>query len=283
MYVVKYIEELKKVADDIIFVSDCDLSTTEIQKISHLCLRVIAYNHGESNDFGSYKRGLIFLKNKLDQYDEIILANDSCYCVNFFAPIFDKMKNVKCDFWGMTDNKEKGVPHHLQSYFIVFKKSVFTHEAFYFFFENLKKQKNKIDIILLYEVGLTNIFSNFYNFKYCSVFEKQDKHNPSVGKFALSTVKNGNPLLKIELLRDNPLKVLNLYKWKEEIDISIQKLIIFHLKRTDFNFMRWYLKKEILWQLTGKDLFDLRVEKRLSGKKTLAMTLFNKNLFQIKF
>lgn len=55
-YVIIYLEKLKEVVDDIIFVSDCNLETKEIKKIEHLILNNICQKHGEY-DFGSYKRG----------------------------------------------------------------------------------------------------------------------------------------------------------------------------------------------------------------------------------
>jgi lipopolysaccharide biosynthesis protein len=57
------------------------------------------------------------------------------------------------DFWGITDSHSRG--YHLQSYFIVFCKRVFTSSEFKSFFKNLNVGKSKDDIIVNCEVALT--------------------------------------------------------------------------------------------------------------------------------
>lgn len=49
----------------------------------------------------------------------LILANDSCVCLQSLKPIYEK--NKLNEFWGITDSFEIG--HHLQSYFLVFNSS----------------------------------------------------------------------------------------------------------------------------------------------------------------
>ena len=77
-YVIFYLKALKQVADEIVFVSCCLLSDIEKEKISGVASYIISEIHDEY-DFGSYKRGFLFLKDRLDDFDELIFANDSCY------------------------------------------------------------------------------------------------------------------------------------------------------------------------------------------------------------
>ena len=96
-YVVYYLKELKKVSDAIIFVSDNPIFIEETEKIKDL-VYYMEFKRHEEYDFGSYKRGLLFLRyNKLlDSEDSLVLANDSCYGgVYPFAPVFKKMNNYK--------------------------------------------------------------------------------------------------------------------------------------------------------------------------------------------
>ncbi len=115
-YVIFCLKELKKIADNIIFVSDCTLDDIECDKIKPFCSEIIAKPHGEY-DFGSYKRGYQYLKenNLLDDVDELIFANDSCFGPFMpFGEVFDKMKSKdekwRCDFWGISKNILKTPP-----------------------------------------------------------------------------------------------------------------------------------------------------------------------------
>ena len=61
-YVVHYLRELKKITDSIVFVSDSNLNNSELKKLDGIADKTIAERHGEY-DFGSYKRGYLYLKN----------------------------------------------------------------------------------------------------------------------------------------------------------------------------------------------------------------------------
>ncbi|HIT91718.1 MAG TPA: hypothetical protein IAD11_02200 [Candidatus Stercorousia faecigallinarum] len=161
-YVLYYLKELKKTADTIIFVSCCDLKNACC--LNGLADKIIAEQHNEY-DFGSYKRGFLFLQDKLDDYDELIFANDSCYGPLYqLQSIFDSMDN--CDFWGITKNNygyKKNLGQffvkrpHIQSYFVVFKKNVFTKSFFADFIKSIKHEESKKLVISNYEIGLTEL------------------------------------------------------------------------------------------------------------------------------
>ena len=178
-YVIYYLKELGKVAADIVFVSDCDLNNEEKDKISNLCIKIISTKHGEY-DFGSYKRGIECVKDNLNNYDNLIIANDSCYGpIKPLLPIFEDMSlRVDVDFWGMTQNQET-YPIHIQSYFVVFSKKVFLSKAFNSFFSSVKKQKHKREIIENYEIGLSTILVEA-GFKKSSFIPKIYKDNPTL-------------------------------------------------------------------------------------------------------
>lgn len=153
-YVIYYLNELKKVVNNIIFVSDCNLSQEELDKLQGIVTKTIAHRHGEY-DFGSYKRGYFYFKeNYFNTCEELIFANDSCF--GPFVPldeIFRNMEDKKCDFWGI--HKHNYLATHIQSFFLVFKKNVFQSEIFDRFMNNITKGKNKSDIITKYEIGIS--------------------------------------------------------------------------------------------------------------------------------
>lgn len=158
-YVIYYLEKLTHCTDTIIFVSDCSLTQKETLKIESYTDKIIAKNHGEY-DFGSYKRGFQYLDslNVLNEYDELIFVNDSCFGpLCDFEEIMQIMNKRKCDFWGINKN-ERHYPH-IQSFFIVFRKNIFNSPVFKKFIYDIKKQKNKDDIIVKYEIGLSKLLS----------------------------------------------------------------------------------------------------------------------------
>ncbi len=165
-YVIFYLKQLKSICKYLIFVSDSNLQSSELQKIESIVDYSLSKKHGEY-DFGSYKRGIEFARQKglLQEADNLILCNDSCY--GPFYPLeqtMDEMNSRACDFWGITKNvnivERKAYPcketnnKHVQSYFMVFKKQVLNSEAFKNFLESITAEAEKKSIIIKYEIGL---------------------------------------------------------------------------------------------------------------------------------
>jgi dTDP-4-dehydrorhamnose reductase len=195
-YVLYYLENLKLIADKIIFVSDNNLPEIEQNKLQNLCHKIIAKKHGEY-DFGSYKRGLEEAYQYSQDYDAIIIANDSCYGpIRPLNNIFKTMEYSDCDFWGLTVNQEQYLPH-LQSYFLVFNKKIINSEIFKNFFRKVKREDNKQNIIENYEIALTPAFIDA-GFKMDSFIKKIFERNPTL-EFDLFTflMKNDFPFFKV--------------------------------------------------------------------------------------
>ncbi|MBE6447170.1 MAG: glycosyl transferase family 1 [Alphaproteobacteria bacterium] len=227
-HVIYYLKELKKVASNIIFVSDCHLGDTEKDKIKNLVLYIISYKHGE-HDFGSYKRGYNYLKNHkvFKNAEELIFCNDSCLGPLFsFDIVWTKMDTQKCDFWGMTKfvhskNKRR---RHVQSYFVVFHRNVFASKVFDAFVTSITKQPNKEEIVQKYEEGmsvlleqngftLSSYLDDRMSYEWCSRLASQ---NPI------------NPLVKVQIFMNNFGFVIDmmLNKMNEQIRISYPKNLI---------------------------------------------------------
>jgi glycosyltransferase involved in cell wall biosynthesis len=234
-YVVYYLKKLKKVADKIIFVSDCTYSQKELKKVSKYVYHKICEKHGEY-DFGSYKRGFIYAKENglLDNCEELILCNDSCYApIHPFEDMFNAMSNRKnIDFWGITmnpvgyieigDDEYKGdsdIPH-IQSYFVVLKQKVIHSAIFEKFMFSIKKEKIKNAIIYKYEEGLTKeLEKNGYKW---DVFCQSSKilKNSQVCYFKNLIKEDFSPCLKTSICRYQN-KNLNIYP--DDIYSYIQK------------------------------------------------------------
>ena len=235
-YVIYYLTELQKIAD-VIFVSDCDLPEEELAKIESLVMQSIAHRHGEY-DFGSYKRGFFCAETIIKEYDELIFANDSCYGPFFpFEDLWKEMDACPCDYWGLFKHLDPTINiWHIQSYFIVFKKQVFSSPVFSNFMASIGLEKKKEDVILKYEVGLSDMLNRtgFHDASLCPPSSKNETHQKKTYEL---TLQHHLPLLKKAYLAENPCRepfiyktVLNLQKLLEDKYPYI--LIEDHLTRT---------------------------------------------------
>lgn len=115
-------------------------------------------------DAGAYKDVLCTLLgwDEVEQYDELILTNDS-----FFGPFFDMnqyfemMSKESCDFWGMTrqfGGELEPIGYHyqsiIQSYFFVFRSQVMHSSQFRAFWEDFSYPATFIGAVLNYEIRL---------------------------------------------------------------------------------------------------------------------------------
>ncbi len=211
-YVVYYLNALKSVCDTVVFVSCNEIPDPEKSKLDGIAEYIIAENHDEY-DFGSYKRGYLYLKERLQDFDELVFANDSCYGPFFpFNEIFEEMEaSSDCDFWGITknrfgaikkNNKYIGVKReHLQSYFLVFKKNVFLSEVFGEFISSIRHFDEKNDIVINYEIGLYELLVNngFKDDVYVKIFYR---FNHVIFSLWRELIKfGGMPFVKCSILR----------------------------------------------------------------------------------
>ena len=232
-YVIYYLKELKKVSQKIVFVSDGDISDKELSKLSGVVDYSIAKKHGEY-DFGSYKRGYFYAKENgwLENCDELILCNDSCYGPLFdIEKYFEEMSSRPVDFWGNTANP-KGLKSafcpHVQSYFLVLKSHVFKSKIFDEFMFSIKKESHKNFIILNYEIGLTKILQgNGFNW---DVYCEMSKTTPSSQVFHYKELieKDKNPFVKTSIYRLNNVEngiypSFKIIKKNSNYDISLIK------------------------------------------------------------
>jgi len=267
-YVYKYLYELQKISSYLLFLSTAKLQEEDMNKLSVYCQDVII-RENVGYDFMSYKIGLESFN--YGKYDEVIICNDSVYGPFYpLKQLFENMNSSKCDFWGITDNTD--ISHHLQSYFLVFKKSVIHSEVFKEFWDSVVILDSKDEIIRKYEIGLTkflldngfssDVYAKFYptNKQVLFIFLKKLTLLRILNKF-LDIVREKNkikrigkinnthyfwkelliygksPFVKIELLRDNPMKT-DIDDWEEVIQSTSDydtTLIKKHLARMKTN------------------------------------------------
>lgn len=203
-YVVHFLKELKKEVNEIIFVADNEVSPDEEDKIKDIVTYSLCERHA-CYDFGSYRRGYEwadengFLKNA----DELIFCNDSCYGPIYpFQEVFLKMETMDCDFWGMTESYQ--IRYHLQSYFLVFKRNVFSSDSFRSFVSSFEKQKDFLGYEEKCETMFTEhlLLSGFKCASFCScesVVGSKQKESDNPCMYPVTLLSLGMPLVKREV------------------------------------------------------------------------------------
>lgn len=152
-----YMEQLHKFGD-VILCMDSDCKKTETDKVKRYCIHVIATQHGEY-DFGSYKRAYIFAQDNhiLNDYDIVYLLNDSVFgpTINLYNTL-QRAESSETNATGLVVSKHR-THKFMESWFIKLDKKIFTAAWFNKFITSVKHEKNKADITVKYEHGLSNL------------------------------------------------------------------------------------------------------------------------------
>ena len=156
-YVIYYLTQLKLICDEIIFVSTSELKEKECSQISSICSEIITRGN-KGHDFYSYKVGLDYIGD-LSPYEQVILCNDSCIGPLFdLEAYFNNMNELDVDFWGVSACARPFL--HIQSYFLVFNRTVINSIVFKDFWQQVNVLNNKDEIVMNYEVGLSQKLLN---------------------------------------------------------------------------------------------------------------------------
>lgn len=265
-----YLEELNKIVDGIVFVMDNPLDIEEKKKLENLTIYNECKKHNEY-DFGSYKRGFLYLKENdfLDDTGELIFANDSCYgplkSLNLFIEKWEKEN--KPDFYGITVNNygqkystlpslSKHLPH-IQSYFFLITKNIFNENFFIKFINSIRHMDTYTEITKAYEVGLSRLIAK-NGFVICTYFDfgKFQESPVYKGKAMLKTVKDGFFIKKknFNLLSKNK-NLCNYFLYKSIFPYIMNNNGDFICKKqNNFNFV--YLLKHIL-SIAASSMFNI--------------------------
>ncbi len=119
-YLIFYLSSLRAVTNRLIVAVNGKLTGEGREKILSIADEI--YRHPNTGfDFGAYKDVLEnYLKpGDLDQYQELILCNDTCYGPFVpFTQIFTQMEEKNAEFWSINYIEDPLLPH-FQSYFMV--------------------------------------------------------------------------------------------------------------------------------------------------------------------
>ncbi len=206
-----YLKELRKVAETIVYISDTPIYASEIKKLKNL-VSFCAFLRHDEGEFGSYKRGYLWAKNKglLKKTTELLFCNDSCYGPVY--PLTEMLKSMsaqKADFWGITAYKSKATKIHLQSYFLFFKRQVFTSSAFDKFMIAIEKEKSNWSLMLKYETRLANTLQKAgFSFRSYIPYKEGCLEYPYLFKnnllyFPRYLIAQKSPLIKAQTFNEN--------------------------------------------------------------------------------
>lgn len=247
-YVINYIKELSHYCD-VYYLADSDIEQYELDKLKPYVIKAWAKRHGEY-DFGSYSRLAQYYVGweTIESYDELLFVNDSCYLLRSLADVFDDMSSRNVDFWGMqatkgigkTKNKienkfknkipmsyvianklddyerEAFYDFHIGSYFLAFSNNVIKSDIFKAFISTVQKEKNKLNIIRKYEIGLTRLMIN-NGFTIDTYMKHLYPFHPVFTNTHFDMIEDGFPLFKRYFLTQNHYRVPDLYQWEARI------------------------------------------------------------------
>lgn len=174
-YVEYLLNSLSKELTHLVIVVNGFIREDNREKLSNLAdFFLVRPNNGF--DAGAYRDVICnkFGKNRIKEYDELVLCNDTFYGPFIsFELIFSKMQNNTTDFWGL-NYIECDLLSHIQSYFLVFRKDILQDDEFYRYLDKkISDDSNNIsDIYVSFECGLF-IFLKLKGYKYNS-YAKND-------------------------------------------------------------------------------------------------------------
>ncbi|MCV7442349.1 hypothetical protein H7K33_08940 [Mycobacterium paraense] len=154
-YVVYYLKALSRLGATILFVSgSARLSPESVAPIRSLCAGVYT-RRTLVLDFGSWHLAWCILERygwSLDQFDRLVLANDSVFGPLF--PIEEMWSSFHgADMYGAIESAEFDI--HLQSFFLAWDLNARTRPFVRDFWKDFQYIVDKVNIVDRYEIGLS--------------------------------------------------------------------------------------------------------------------------------
>ncbi|MCK9795029.1 CDP-glycerol glycerophosphotransferase family protein [Isoptericola sp. 4D.3] len=246
-YVVAYVRELARHAD-VYYMADGEMPSSELAKLAEHTKGAWAERHGRY-DFGSYSRLTERVGwSTLEQYDELLLVNDSGYLLRPLDDVFARMDGRACDWWGLQATKgiyrTRNVPVNqfhepipmdavrgplldrfeqdytydflVGSYFLAYRRPVVQDPEFRRYLASVSHQDKKRNVVLKYEVGLTRWLVHHGH-----PFDTYVSHlyplHPVYTRWYFRLLDEGFPLFKRYFLTSNHYEVPGLADWADRV------------------------------------------------------------------
>lgn len=209
-YVRHTLAAMKQSCQEILFVSNSPLCEKDLLELRSSC-RAVIVNQNSGYDFFMWRTALEAID--YSEFDEVVLMNSSVYGpIGPIDSMFSAMAGRGSDFWGITECFQR--QPHIQSYFLVFTRKVITSAVFAAFWKSVLPYKNKLQVIMSYEIGLTlwltesgftkGVYRSFADVAaLCGNSQRIGKNDNVTLKHPEILLRSGSPFLKKELIRKN--------------------------------------------------------------------------------
>ncbi len=215
-HVRSYLEALGSCGFKIVVISTAKLDPTATQGLTPDVIDVIV-RENIGLDFGSWARGFNDWAHCCT--GDLLLANDSVYApIGDLAAAVSDLSASPADVRGMVQSYE--FQPHLQSWFLLFTKRVWQHPDFKSFLNQPFGNLTKSEIIMRGEVGLAEFIARNRFTSYSAFPPQKDTlppriaANPTHFLWREIICDAGLPFIKVELLRDNPMKLPGVSDWR---------------------------------------------------------------------
>ncbi|MDR3429435.1 rhamnan synthesis F family protein [Silvimonas sp.] len=241
-YLKRLLEQVASLCDRVVLVS----TSGPMDTFSVLPAGVeVISRENKGYDFCSYRFGIEAIDG-IEQYDQLLVLNDSFYC----GPRFDLAKllsSTNGDIVGLTASRQFNF--HLQSYFLVFNKRAIQSRWFWQFWARVVPLKDKLQIVFRYEIGLSQTAMDA-GLNLTSILLVQDASEPSSNPVhqMFELVYRELGIIKVDLFRLN-IQSKSVAEVVQNDDFA--QLIISHQERTAKHYEGKKLSFDNTVQLAG--------------------------------
>ena len=159
-YLLPYLQALHERGFDTVFVSNSGKLTKPARALLEPLCAAILVRRNIGYDFGAMRDGLDYVDAKPEGTDMLLVLNDSVYGpLCDMTPLLEAIDFTKADVWGATESYQNR--YHLQSYFIAAGPAALASKAWKGFWKSVRPVRNKLWVILNYEVGMTRTMLKF--------------------------------------------------------------------------------------------------------------------------
>lgn len=184
-YVLELLKDIKTNVDKLVIIVNGSLNDEGVKAFDKISDKVI-YRENKGFDVYAYRCGLSYLRSKdINVWDEVVMFNFTNFgSVYPFSEAFDKMDEIDVDFWGLTMHhgmKEDPycrcrygcIPEHIQSSFIAVRRSLFSEDEFWDYWDNMPAIDDYVDAIVNHEAVFTKYFLDM-GYRYASYVDTSD-------------------------------------------------------------------------------------------------------------
>ncbi|MCM1261846.1 MAG: hypothetical protein NC313_03920 [Butyrivibrio sp.] len=166
-YIFYLLDGIKPVVDKLVIVVNGNIDNVYLERLYKYTDTIIS-RENLGFDAGAYKDALCKYIgwDNVCKFDELLLVNDTFYGPLYpFEDCFNKMEKMDVDYWGMTKSpkgvQEDGYAYdaHIQSYFLVLRKSVFSDNRFKEFWEKMPYPKSFLQAVRSFELECNKLLS----------------------------------------------------------------------------------------------------------------------------